>query len=558
MNSSTKIVVAVLMGFGVALLFGRLDDRLLWQDEAETALLARSVLVHGVPTAFDGRNLISQEGQAEFSAPDYRWFWTPWLQHYAAAASFAVFGESTFSARLPFVLFAIGTFWLCLRLAREVDSSAWVAAAALMLLVTSVPFLLHGRQCRYYAPASFFGLLYLLEYLRLLHRAPGDRVAALRLALAATGLFHSHYVACAGFLIGSALHALYCSRAMATSRTIRARLPALAGAVVIMALLTLPFAWAFAGHASGQAWPGLGRALTSLSEAVYHVDRYVFPLVLMLPAAFFWARDRRGHDAGRVVERPERSPDSDRMHGQPVVVLLVLVMLATVLLLVATMPWFFFRYYVPLIPIAAILQARVVSRVWRFDRRLGAVLLALLALTDLPSRVLPLPHHIPAKSVRHLRTGDEEAAAVVGTWARYLPLSAYLYEITHEQRGPIEAVVDHLVRHARPDQSILATYGDLPLQFYTELDVVGGLSGEDPARYVRADWLLVRAHTHRAGDRRLKRFVAKYVDRAAYEAIDLPVLDEPYENRPDPTYHKFRQPSAGLPAVRLWRRVSAD
>ena len=71
------------------LIFFRLDQRLLWVDEAETALLGRSVLVYGIPKAYDGRNLVSQEVGREYRA-DYVWRWTPWLEKYLTAGSFAV------------------------------------------------------------------------------------------------------------------------------------------------------------------------------------------------------------------------------------------------------------------------------------------------------------------------------------------------------------------------------------------------------------------------------------------------------------------------------------
>ena len=59
------------------------------------------------------------------------------------------------------------------------------------------------RQCRYYAPASFFALLGVLQYLRVL----GDRPRAhWWMAVAAVGLFHSFYVLCAAILIATALH----------------------------------------------------------------------------------------------------------------------------------------------------------------------------------------------------------------------------------------------------------------------------------------------------------------------------------------------------------------
>jgi hypothetical protein len=58
-----RVLVSSILLIASLLLFARFDDRFLWQDEAETALLGQSVLTYGTPTAFDGRNIISQEGR---------------------------------------------------------------------------------------------------------------------------------------------------------------------------------------------------------------------------------------------------------------------------------------------------------------------------------------------------------------------------------------------------------------------------------------------------------------------------------------------------------------
>ena len=43
------------------LLLWNLTDTYLWQDEANTAVLAVQLLKHGEPLAYDGRNLISDD-----------------------------------------------------------------------------------------------------------------------------------------------------------------------------------------------------------------------------------------------------------------------------------------------------------------------------------------------------------------------------------------------------------------------------------------------------------------------------------------------------------------
>ena len=90
------------------LILGNLGDRLLWQDEAQTALLARSVLENGIPTGFDGRNHFSQEWGAEVDEA-WRWRWHTWLPFYLLAGFFSLLSEGTGVARLPFALFGIAT-----------------------------------------------------------------------------------------------------------------------------------------------------------------------------------------------------------------------------------------------------------------------------------------------------------------------------------------------------------------------------------------------------------------------------------------------------------------
>ena len=74
--------VTLLVALAALLIFTNLDGRLLWDDEAETALLAQRVLRFGVPIAWDGRDLISQECSTDYDV-NYLWRQTPWLPIYA-------------------------------------------------------------------------------------------------------------------------------------------------------------------------------------------------------------------------------------------------------------------------------------------------------------------------------------------------------------------------------------------------------------------------------------------------------------------------------------------
>ena len=67
------------------------------------------------------------------------WKWTPWFQFYLVAGSFSLLGASTLTARLPFVLFGIGTILLTYFLARSLWMSRRAGLVAALLLVLSVP-----------------------------------------------------------------------------------------------------------------------------------------------------------------------------------------------------------------------------------------------------------------------------------------------------------------------------------------------------------------------------------------------------------------------------------
>jgi len=101
-----------------------LGARYLWQDEADTAVLAQRMMSYGRPLAYDGRNLITLDlyfpekaqelptgdpaeavqyhvQRGDFKA-DTAWIGHPWGQFIVAGASLALFGHDTVPARLPF------------------------------------------------------------------------------------------------------------------------------------------------------------------------------------------------------------------------------------------------------------------------------------------------------------------------------------------------------------------------------------------------------------------------------------------------------------------------
>ena len=155
--------IMIILALGAFLLFFHLDHRPFWQDEAETACLAKHVLKYGVPRAYDGVNLVSQEAGHEYG-PNYLWRWSPWLQIYVAAGAFRLGGLTTYAGRFPFALLGLGCIFLVYQLVRHNFRDRTWALMAAALLACSVPFLLFARQCRYYSLGAFLTLASLYAF----------------------------------------------------------------------------------------------------------------------------------------------------------------------------------------------------------------------------------------------------------------------------------------------------------------------------------------------------------------------------------------------------------
>ena len=94
---SLRLAYAALIALACFGLTYNLGDRMLWADEAETALLAVNITKFGLPIADDGKNDLQRTRPGSRSEHNL-WIWSPWLDEYVAASSFALLGESTFSA----------------------------------------------------------------------------------------------------------------------------------------------------------------------------------------------------------------------------------------------------------------------------------------------------------------------------------------------------------------------------------------------------------------------------------------------------------------------------
>jgi 4-amino-4-deoxy-L-arabinose transferase-like glycosyltransferase len=437
-------VVAYLLLFASAfwLLFYHLDGRLLWGDEAETAVFARNIIQFGVPQTFDGTNYILLHGRID-ETPNHIWIWSPWMQNYLAAASFMLFGQTTWAARAPFTF--IG--WCCLPLLAllvfKIYRSHWITLGAVALLATSEVFLLHARQCRYYSISVFSEIIFVFAVFEMLAR---QRHGAWLMALALILQFYSNYI-----IAVANLPALLCVAWMLRKHGKTAILRVVAALAVsfVAALPWLLYAqsWRQKYFLGGDNYPA--KVLQYLATAHF---LFIPFCVFLLPLFGLFSKEHQPEDRLPMVSQWER--------------FLLLLMPLYILVIIWT-PGFYTRYELPLLPLMCVLAAAWVFRYVRW-RPLAIALL----LVQMTTNFFPIISAFPFRNGRPLR----------------FPLAEYL-SATESYTDRFADVLSFFQTHAQPGQTVLSNESEFPLVFYARLVVINRkfmapIPGHPP------DWIL--------------------------------------------------------------------
>ncbi len=478
-----RIFLLFILCASLFLFLANLGNQYLWQDEAQTAVISRTILTHGVPVGYDGKNYFSQELGAEYGK-NYIWKWHTWLPFYVLAVFFKLFGTSTFVARLPFALFGIGsvfmTYWLC----KVLWQSPKIAIIATILLLLSVPFLILSRQCRYYSLAAFLSLWSLVTYVCMLDK---KKYAGVGFVLSTVLLFHTHYIYYATLFATVFTHAVLFHRR---------RLKTLFILSAISAMVNLPWIIWLTSMKYGQTYGGFFTAkFTSFaSEYLYLLmaRTSTFPplLLLLIPVVCI---------ANKIKTKSYFT--APRTFWQNLSLLLFFI-LYNLIALAATSPCPFYRYLAPLIAPITILVAVLVVAAARLHWVVSVVIIILL-----------------------IATGH---------------LTDFIYELTHDFDGPIEGIVKFLNKNGSENDVVAITYGDMPLKFYTKMRIVGGLTGEDLSIAKQARWIILRKYPICEKDIAVRKYLVENIPWHKYKPMIINYPDTAYENRESPDIHHFR------------------
>ncbi|MEM4725148.1 MAG: glycosyltransferase family 39 protein [Candidatus Hadarchaeum sp.] len=499
------------------LLFCRLDDIYLWQDEAETAVISRNLLSFGLPLATDGKNLVQQTDEASVSfRANYVWIFHSWLQFALTALAFAALGPTTLAARLPFVLVGLATYGFFYSFVSRWLEDRRTAQVASILLLFCVPFILHVRQCRYYVLTAFMTLLILDAYLRLRKEEPW---AVPYFVFSALLFYHSHYGAFFPTLAALFLHFFL-------SKAERRLLYRFFFSLFLIVVLVLPWACFMRVWNRGQLFL-LDRFLAHLAQYTIFLTVWIFPVILVPVLLVAWLRRSRRNG---FALNPAQAAFCE---------LASLILLVNVLFLSASaaFDWAFFRYILHLVPLLLILLAIIVVLVMERWIIVGTALLVTLVVSN-ALHILPYSW----SGIKHINwqrvwPGSDAFGALQRLWivANHFrsDLLMYTQQLTHSYEGPIEGLVHYLSEHAKPWETVIVNDEDLPLMFYTDLRVFGGLTWRVPSGEMQPDWVIDRKHGY------YRDLLAEIISSGPYERIVLPYPDIRWENREQPGAHHY-------------------
>ena len=469
------------------LLFRHLDRKLLWGDEAETALLTRNVLRFGIPKTVDGLNHITVLGRYRDENTAHVWTWAPWLQEYVTAGSFLVFGESTWSSRAPFAAIA----WLSVALlglvAFRIYRGHFVAVTSLLLIATSEVFLLHARQCRYYSITVAAEILLVYGAFELLEKrktAPWLMVIALVLQ------FYTNFVlVVANFPLLLALSWL--------NRKEPEVLKKLAAVIALTAAAALP--WLIYARPWDQA-----KAVTHenlLSNVLYYFGEWHFHFIpwifLLLPLSPLLVRRSAKHaDLNASVLKLEKA--------------CVILMIGYFIPLLALEPEL--RYLLPLLPVGCLLTAAWLFRYVRFKAAIATVL-ALQTTTN----VVPIVTTLGLNKQHYWRA----------------PIVEFVTSLSHTYTDAFSDVLSFFSSNAKAGEIVWVPDPEFPLIFYTGLGVIDARIATPQAL---PDWILPQS----ASGLLERQLAVPESIKSNYETVTLSVHDsDRFDNVPEPDVYQY-------------------
>lgn len=515
------------------LMLPNFSNMYLWDDEGETAMLAKNILLFGIPKYYDGKNFVGYIGEG---SPDFIWAQSSWLHLYITALSFSIFGFSTFSARLVFVIIGMLSFFPIVALFRKISINKMHYYLSVLFLLFFVPYYLYSRQARYYALLIFLVPIIAISIYNLSFK--NGRTAWFILAFVL--VFYSNYLSFFAIIASASMYFFLMLLKKQPGRM--SLLKKLIISYTMIFFLTFP--WAVHFNILTDVESSLNNQIMKKIDYLLHGINSTAPLLLLIASSIFVAL-LFYFKRNEIIKKQKIF--FTFFNGVIPIAILLFPVYGDVRYLIGLFPlWLSFI----LLPVVFLMYRKEYAL-----KIIGAAIFLLLLFTNIFYSIgfyfsLPFENYLQEKCASIM----PEKADPCKSWVKNnfidsrelkYPFFYYLYEITHDYDGPIEGVVKYLKSNGNENSIVFANNWYSPIQFYTNMKVLTKREYQDTN--LIPDFIVVN-FPDRTDVQRVNHLVT-YAEENNYTKIILPYPDLPWENRPVIWYHKFWTQPISVPAT---------
>ena len=530
----THLALIFLIPFSFLLVFTGLDDTVLQVDEGADTFISTTILKYGYPKHSDGIHYTMPEGDAFDGIFLYR----TWIPYYLQSISLQLFGQNTFSARLPFAILGVFSVWSLYSFTLRWTNQKTIAFLASLLLATSVPALLYFRTARYVAIPILLTPLLLKFYITIFDKAKWNPVP---LTLVSIIYFHTMYVEFAGVILGMLVHLC-----VYRNRVTNSNLAKVKGSAIITGLFCLPWLATipalmskvseFYTSASPLVDTSWWRFPKHFFAFLFQINNYIFPFIL---APFLFISFLR-HQRFQVS--------------------LLLFCSMSVLITASLHSIPLMQYIAACIPMLFILLAMIVFHLFETSVARQSALLLVLIFTNLVhvGPLLPLKQIVKNNPEKFVATDYSKNATKTFLRETNLKSVFYLYwqELTHRYQGPLDELVRFFETHGKKGETCYIDNASETLVLLTELTMI---RDKDLDFRSPPDWIVLRGNQRNPHPGKvvleLKEKLNTIFSAHNYEKIVLNAPVKRVNNSYDIQIHRFRSPTSSE-RVHVYRRIA--
>ena len=517
------------------MVFLGLSNSVLQVDEGADTFVSSTILKYGAPYHQDEKNYTMEHAKVR---DDGLFIYRTWTPYYLQASSLFLFGETTFTARLPFalsgVMSAVALYFFTLKLTKK-KSTAFLAT---LLLISSVPALIYFRTARYVGLPILLTILLLYSYVTIFEKKKWNHWPLTFLSII---YFHTMYVAFAGVILGALIHFYINRNSIALENQKK-----VVQAATITAIFTLPWLWFIAPifskipefylSVNDQIDTSNWRFLKHFAGFLFQLNNYIFPLILL----------------------PILLTRSLRPYRTEIELCLFCIMGLLFVSVLHAIPAQ--QYISGSFPLWCILLSLIIMEVFPSQGKIRSILIAILIFTNL-IHIGPL---LLAKKTLKNNSGwfskNLYMKHAYKTFATEVKLKFnfynYLFEISHPFKGPLDEIVSFFKTNGKPGESCYIDNEHESLAYYTGMKLI---HRDDIKALDTPDWIVLRGDYRHAIDKNLSSEIAQnlreILSRHPYSKMELDAPAMRVNNSYDMQIRLFRSPYSADKVV-VYKRIN--